>query len=69
MQDTTRSWHGEDLAAIRRAAGLRQTDIADRLGVARSRIAHLEGSRAVTVGAARRYIDAVTDLRAVVAAR
>ncbi len=62
--DTARSWTGEDLEAIRQAAGLRQADIARRLGVARSRVSTLEGARRVTDDAARQVLDAIAALTA-----
>jgi transcriptional regulator with XRE-family HTH domain len=54
-----RSWTGEELEALRQAAGLRQADVARRMGVARSRVSLLEGSRRVTDAAARRYLEAL----------
>lgn len=57
-----RSWTGEELEALRQAAGLRQADVARRMGVARSRVSLLEGSRRVTEAAARRYLAAVAGL-------
>lgn len=60
----TRSWTGGDLEALRRAAGLRQSDVARQMGVARSRVSLLEGSRHVTDAAARRYLAAVAGLAA-----
>ncbi len=60
----TRSWTGEELEALRRAAGLRQSDVARRMGVARSRVSLLEGSRRVTDTASRRYRAAVAAIAA-----
>jgi transcriptional regulator with XRE-family HTH domain len=60
----TRSWTGEDLEALRLAAGLRQADVARRIGIARSRVSLLEGSRHVTDAAARRVVGAIIDLTA-----
>jgi transcriptional regulator with XRE-family HTH domain len=57
-------WTGEELERLRRAAGLRQADVAGRMGVTRSRVSLLEGSRRVTDAAARRFLTAVADLRA-----
>lgn len=59
-----RSWTGEELEALRQAAGLRQADVARRMGVARSRVSLLEGSRRVTEAAARRYRAAVAAIAA-----
>lgn len=58
------SWTGEELETLRRAAGLRQADVARRMGVARSRVSLLEGSRRVTEAAAQRFRAAVAELRA-----
>ena len=58
----TRQWTGEDLEQLRQAAGLRQADVARRLGVARSRVSSLEASRRVTDDAARKVVAAVLEL-------
>ena len=59
-----RSWTGEDLEELRQAAGLRQADVARRIGVARSRVSALEASRRVTDDAARKVVDAIAALMA-----
>jgi transcriptional regulator with XRE-family HTH domain len=62
MVATAYRWTGEDLEAARRAAGLRQADVARRMGVPRPRVSLLEGSRRVTDTAARRFLVAVAEL-------
>ncbi len=54
-----KTWTGEDLEAIRRASRVHQSEVARRMGVVRSRVSMLEGSRRVTDSAARRFLDAV----------
>ena len=57
-------WTGDDLATLRRAAGLTQAQVAARLGCRRQRVQAVEASRRVTDRTAARVLRAVAELRA-----
>ncbi len=57
-------WTGDDLAALRRAAGLTQAQVAGALGCRRQRVQAVEASRRVTDRSAARILRAVAELRA-----
>ena len=60
----SKTWTGEELEAIRRASRVHQSEVARIMGVVRSRVSMLEGSRRVTPAAARRFLDAVAQAAA-----
>ena len=57
-------WTSDDLAALRRAAGLTQAQVAARLGCRRQRVQAVEAARSVTDCTAARTLLAIAELRA-----
>ena len=49
-------WRGRDLAAERVRRGLRQRDVADRMGVTARRIGTIEAAWRPSIGAVERYL-------------
>ncbi len=47
------------LAELRKRAGLRQADVAERMGVSKGRISHIEHNGPATVDLLARYLDAI----------
>ena len=50
---------GHRLAARRKAVGLSQTDVADKMGVTKSRVSQIERGEVSTVDAIARYVQAL----------
>lgn len=64
MSAVAAQWSGEDIEAVRRAAGLTQSQVAGALGCRRQRVQAVEASRRVTDRAATRILRAIAELRA-----
>lgn len=47
------------LVELRKRAGLRQVDVAERMGVSKARISHIEHGAVATVDLLARYLDAI----------
>ncbi len=58
------SMTGAELGRLRRTAQLSARQVAERIGVSRSRIANLEGAAHVQPQAARKVLQAIAELRA-----
>jgi transcriptional regulator with XRE-family HTH domain len=54
---------GIDLLVCRKQLGLRQQDVADAMGVVRSRVAHLEAMYRPPTHAVERYMAALSEAR------
>lgn len=47
------------LVELRKRAGLRQVDVAERMGVSKARVSHIEHGAVATVDLLARYLDAI----------
>lgn len=47
------------LVELRRRAGLRQIDVAERMGVSKARVSHIEHGAVATIELLARYLDAI----------
>ena len=47
------------LVEMRKRAGLRQTDVAERMGISKARVSHIEHGAVATIELLARYLDAI----------
>ncbi|MGH3612305.1 MAG: helix-turn-helix domain-containing protein [Pseudonocardia sp.] len=47
------------LVELRKRAGLRQVDVAERMGVSKARVSHIEHGAVATIDLLARYLDAI----------